>query len=290
AAPRRLAPLDPAPLGDTHQLLDVPEGALRRAEPGRGQLRHPLERRAPGSREDIRDERDARDLQHRRPPGRQSDGLGRDLPRTGGHGSRVQLPLPPAPEDDRRGGRALQEPRRAAPEGPGRGPPGAGHNSQGPELHNGEPVLLPDGGRGRGRAEAPGGGQRGLRLQDHDPGGRGGAEGRGHARRRLFPGPAGADRDPHQYPRHQAEADHIQEGVAHARLDTFNAVNVQVYWYDELTRDLYLHMYKKEHGFFVREEMGRRFQEATVLAFYGSALELDKTDADRISGLVEGVS
>ncbi|MGA2015732.1 MAG: LOG family protein [Opitutaceae bacterium] len=77
---------------------------------------------------------------------------------------------------------------------------------------------------------------------------------------------------------------------AHARLDTFSAVNVQVYWYDELTKDLYLHIYKKEHGFFVREEMGRRFQEATVLAFYGSALELDKTDADRISGLVEGVS
>ena len=77
---------------------------------------------------------------------------------------------------------------------------------------------------------------------------------------------------------------------AHARLDTFSAVNVQVYWYDELTNDLYLHTYKKEHGFFVREELGRKFQEATVLAFYGSALELDKTDADRISGLVEQVS
>jgi predicted Rossmann-fold nucleotide-binding protein len=77
---------------------------------------------------------------------------------------------------------------------------------------------------------------------------------------------------------------------AHARLDTFDAINIQVYWYDELTKDLYLHVYKKEHGFFVREEMGRRFQEATILAFYGSAVGLDKADTDRISGLVEQLS
>jgi predicted Rossmann-fold nucleotide-binding protein len=77
---------------------------------------------------------------------------------------------------------------------------------------------------------------------------------------------------------------------AHARLDTFDAINVQVYWYDELTKDLYLHVYKKEHGFFVREEMGRKFQEATILAFYGSAVGLDKADTDRISGLVEQLS
>jgi predicted Rossmann-fold nucleotide-binding protein len=77
---------------------------------------------------------------------------------------------------------------------------------------------------------------------------------------------------------------------AHARLDTFDAINVQVYWYDELTKDLYLHIYKKEHGFFVREEMGRRFQEATILAFYGSAVGLDKRDSDRISSLVEKLS
>jgi predicted Rossmann-fold nucleotide-binding protein len=74
---------------------------------------------------------------------------------------------------------------------------------------------------------------------------------------------------------------------AHARLDTFDAINLQVYWYDELTKDLYLHTYKKEHGFFVRDEMTRRFQEATVLAFYGSAVGLEKADTDRISGLVE---
>jgi predicted Rossmann-fold nucleotide-binding protein len=77
---------------------------------------------------------------------------------------------------------------------------------------------------------------------------------------------------------------------AHARLDTFDAINVPVYWYDELTKELYLHTYKKDHGFFVREEMGRKFQEATILAFYGSAVGLDKADVDRISGLVERLS
>ena len=74
---------------------------------------------------------------------------------------------------------------------------------------------------------------------------------------------------------------------AHARLDTFDAINIQVYWYDELTKDLYLHVYKKEHGFFVRDETGRKFQEATILAFYGSAVGLERADTDRISGLVE---
>ncbi|MBI5771264.1 MAG: LOG family protein [Verrucomicrobia bacterium] len=74
---------------------------------------------------------------------------------------------------------------------------------------------------------------------------------------------------------------------AHARLDMFDAIGLQVYWYDELTKDLYSHIYKKDHGFFVREEMARRFQEATVLAFYGSALGLDQADTDRISTLVE---
>ena len=74
---------------------------------------------------------------------------------------------------------------------------------------------------------------------------------------------------------------------AHARLDMFDAIGLQIYWYDELTKDLYQHVYKKEHGFFVREEMARRFQEATVLAFYGSAVGLEQADTDRISSLVD---
>jgi len=74
---------------------------------------------------------------------------------------------------------------------------------------------------------------------------------------------------------------------AHGRLDTFFAIGVQVYWYDELTKDLYLHTYKKEHGFFVREEIARKFQESTILAFYGSAFGLEKADTERISSLVD---
>ncbi len=74
---------------------------------------------------------------------------------------------------------------------------------------------------------------------------------------------------------------------AHARLDTFNSIGIPVYWYDELTKDIYLHVYKKEHGFFVREELTRKFQETTILAFYGSAFGLDQTDTNRISALVD---
>jgi predicted Rossmann-fold nucleotide-binding protein len=74
---------------------------------------------------------------------------------------------------------------------------------------------------------------------------------------------------------------------AHARLDTFSAIGLQVYWYDELTKDLYLHTYKKEHGFFVREEIARKFQESTILAFYGSAIGLEAADTERISSLVD---
>jgi predicted Rossmann-fold nucleotide-binding protein len=73
---------------------------------------------------------------------------------------------------------------------------------------------------------------------------------------------------------------------AHARLDTFDAIGVQVCWYDVQTKDLYVHTYRKGHGFFVREEMARKFQEATILAFYGSAVGLDQADTDRISQLV----
>ena len=74
---------------------------------------------------------------------------------------------------------------------------------------------------------------------------------------------------------------------AHARLDTFDAIGVRVYWYDDSTKELYAHVYKKDHGFFVREEFTRKFQETTILAFYGSAVGLDQADTDRITGLVE---
>ena len=74
---------------------------------------------------------------------------------------------------------------------------------------------------------------------------------------------------------------------AHARLDTFYAIGVGVYWYDETTKDVYMHTYKKDHGFFVREEVAQKFRESTVLAFYGSAYTLEQVDTARISGLVD---
>ncbi len=77
---------------------------------------------------------------------------------------------------------------------------------------------------------------------------------------------------------------------AHGRLDTLRSLGIDTYWYDETTRDLYVHTYKRERGFFVREEIARRFNESTILAFYGSAVNLDPVDAGRISALVDKVT
>ncbi len=77
---------------------------------------------------------------------------------------------------------------------------------------------------------------------------------------------------------------------AHGRLDALNAIGLDVYWYNEAMGDVYLHTYKKEHGFFIREEMVKQFQEATILAFYGSAIGLDTAQTERISALIEHVT
>ena len=74
---------------------------------------------------------------------------------------------------------------------------------------------------------------------------------------------------------------------AHGRLQTYNDLGIDVYWFNTVMGDLYRHIYKKHHGFFVREELGRVFQESTILAFYGSAVGLEQGDTDRISGLIE---
>ncbi|WP_404422384.1 LOG family protein [Nibricoccus sp. IMCC34717] len=74
---------------------------------------------------------------------------------------------------------------------------------------------------------------------------------------------------------------------AHARLEIFESIGIEVFWLNEALDDLYRHVYKKNRGFFVREEQTRQFQESTILAFYGSAVGLDKADTDRISGLIE---
>ncbi|MBP6307479.1 MAG: LOG family protein [Opitutaceae bacterium] len=78
--------------------------------------------------------------------------------------------------------------------------------------------------------------------------------------------------------------------AAHGRLDAFNGIGIQVYWYNEQMKDLYLHTYKKGHGFFIREELVKRFQEATILAFYGSAVGLDDEQTRHISTLIEKLS
>ncbi len=74
---------------------------------------------------------------------------------------------------------------------------------------------------------------------------------------------------------------------AHARLETFDAIHLDTYWFNESMNDLYLHTYKKNRGFFVREDQIRQFQESSILAFYGSAVGLDQADTDRISSLIE---
>ena len=73
---------------------------------------------------------------------------------------------------------------------------------------------------------------------------------------------------------------------AHARLDTYFAIGLDVYWFNAALKDLYLHTYKKDAGFFIREEMGKLFQESTILAFYGSAHDLEAEQTERISTLL----
>ncbi|TSJ75117.1 LOG family protein [Rariglobus hedericola] len=74
---------------------------------------------------------------------------------------------------------------------------------------------------------------------------------------------------------------------AHGRLESYHDLGIDVYWFNVAMKDLYRHTYKKSHGFFVREELRRVFQESTILAFYGSAVGLEKADTDRISGLID---
>jgi predicted Rossmann-fold nucleotide-binding protein len=73
---------------------------------------------------------------------------------------------------------------------------------------------------------------------------------------------------------------------AHARLDTYFAINLDTYWYNEAMKDLYLHTYKKDQGFFIREELGRLFQESTILAIYGSAVDIADDHTARIAALI----
>lgn len=73
---------------------------------------------------------------------------------------------------------------------------------------------------------------------------------------------------------------------AHARLETYHQLGIDVYWMNSSLGDLFVHTYKKEHGFFVRAEEARRFQTSTVLAFYGSAVSMEDGNARAIRDLV----
>ncbi len=75
-------------------------------------------------------------------------------------------------------------------------------------------------------------------------------------------------------------------GEAHARLDTYFNINLDVYWYNGDLKEIYLHTYKKGHGFFIREELGKLFQESTILAIYGSAVEVGSDQTARIAALI----
>ena len=73
---------------------------------------------------------------------------------------------------------------------------------------------------------------------------------------------------------------------AHARLEMYHQLGIDVYWMNDGLHDLFVHTYKKEHGFFVREEETRRFQTSTILAFYGSAVSMEDGNARAIRELV----
>ena len=73
---------------------------------------------------------------------------------------------------------------------------------------------------------------------------------------------------------------------AHARLDTYFAINLDVYWYNTAMKDLYRHTYKRDQGFFIREELEKLFQESTILAFYGSAWEIGSEHSENITALI----
>lgn len=73
---------------------------------------------------------------------------------------------------------------------------------------------------------------------------------------------------------------------AHGHLETYDQLGLNVYWHIESLDDLYLHTYKNNHGFFIREEEVDKFLACTIIAFYGSALEMNTEQERRITELV----
>jgi predicted Rossmann-fold nucleotide-binding protein len=74
--------------------------------------------------------------------------------------------------------------------------------------------------------------------------------------------------------------------AAHAQLDAYHELGLDVYWHNEDLDELYLHTYKRNRGFFIKEELVRQFQSSTILAFYGSGVTLRPEDQKRIENLI----
>ncbi len=74
---------------------------------------------------------------------------------------------------------------------------------------------------------------------------------------------------------------------AHSRLETYEQLNIKVYWYNSYLDDIFVHTYKNSHGYFIKEASVDRFLACTILAFYGSALEMSPEEVRKITNLVE---
>ncbi|MCH6258565.1 LOG family protein [Puniceicoccaceae bacterium K14] len=77
---------------------------------------------------------------------------------------------------------------------------------------------------------------------------------------------------------------------SHSRLETYEQLGLKVYWYNPLLNGLYRHVYKNNHGFFIKEELVAQFMGCTILAFYGSSLEMSQEQEDSITKLVTRMS
>ena len=70
-------------------------------------------------------------------------------------------------------------------------------------------------------------------------------------------------------------------------LDTYEQLGIKLYWYNEYINEIFVHAYKNDHGYFIKEENVDRFLACTMLAFYGSALEMSEEERRNITALVE---
>lgn len=70
-----------------------------------------------------------------------------------------------------------------------------------------------------------------------------------------------------------------------SRLETYAQLGIQVHWYCEPMTDFYQLLYKKGHGFFIREELESRFEVSTIFAMYGSAFDLAEEQTQGIHRL-----